>query len=143
MDENEIRQLVEMVKQGDQAAFESLYMLSGRAVYFICAGFLGNEEDAKDIMQEVYITAYEKLDQLNDGAKFVPWINQIAVNKCKTVLLKKSSDFIDVEDMDNQLTEENENFLPEEYITQKEKRKLVMDIMRKSLSDIQIGRAHV
>lgn len=137
MDENEIRQLVEMVKQGDQAAFESLYMLSGRAVYFICAGFLGNEEDAKDIMQEVYITAYEKLDQLNDGAKFVPWINQIAVNKCKTVLLKKSSDFIDVEDMDNQLTEENENFLPEEYITQKEKRKLVMDIMRKSLSDIQ------
>ncbi|MDE6024612.1 MAG: sigma-70 family RNA polymerase sigma factor [Lachnospiraceae bacterium] len=137
MDENQIRQLVEGVKQGDQASFEMLYMVSSRAVYFICVSFLGNEEDAKDVVQEVYVTAYEKIYQLNDGGKFVPWINQIAVNKCKKVLLKKTLSFVDVEDMDSRLTEENENFLPEEYITQKEKRKLVMDIMRNTLSDVQ------
>lgn len=57
MDENQIRQLVEGVKQGDQASFEQLYMLSSRSVYFICVSFLGNEEDAKDIMQDVYVTA--------------------------------------------------------------------------------------
>ena len=137
MDENQIRQLVEGVKQGDQASFEQLYMLSSRSVYFICVSFLGNEEDAKDIMQDVYVTAYEKIYQLNDAGKFVPWINRIAVNKCKRVLLKNAPVFMDVEDMDSRLEEENENFLPEEYITQKEKRKLVMDIMRNTLSDIQ------
>ncbi|MDE6025098.1 MAG: RNA polymerase sigma factor [Lachnospiraceae bacterium] len=137
MDENQIRQLVEKVKQGDQASFETLYMVSSRAVYFICVSFLGDEEDAKDVVQEVYVTAYEKIYQLNDGGKFVAWINQIAVNKCKKILLKKTPSFVDVEDMESRLTEENENFLPEEYITQKEKRKLVMDIMRNSLTDIQ------
>ncbi len=137
MDENQIRQLVEGVKQGDRASFEQLYMVSSRSVYFICVSLLGNEEDAKDVVQEVYATAYEKLWQLNDGGKFVPWINRIAVNKCKKILVKKTPDFVDVEDMDSQLAEENENFLPEEYITQKEKRKLVMDIMRNTLSDIQ------
>ncbi|MCM1082345.1 MAG: sigma-70 family RNA polymerase sigma factor [Clostridium sp.] len=137
MDENQIRQLVEEVKQGNQQSFEALYMVSCRAVYFICVSLLGNEEDAKDVVQEVYATAYEKLWQLNDGGKFVPWINHIAVNKCKKILMKKTPSFVDVEDMDSQLAEENENFLPEEYITQKEKRKLVMDIMRTSLTDIQ------
>ncbi len=137
MDENQIRQLVEGVKQGDQASFEQLYMVSSRSVYFICVSLLGNEEDAKDIMQDVYVTAYEKIYQLNDAGKFVPWINRIAVNKCKRVLLKNAPVFMDVEDMDSRLEEENENFLPEEYITQKEKRKLVMDIMRNTLSDIQ------
>ena len=137
MDENQIRQLVEGVKQGDRASFDELYMVSSRAVYFICISLLGNEEDAKDVVQEVYATAYEKLWQLNDGGKFVPWINRIAVNKCKKILVKKTPSFVDVEDMDSQLAEENENFLPEEYITQKEKRKLVMDIMRNTLSDIQ------
>ncbi len=137
MDENQIRQLVEAVKQGDQASFETLYMVSSRAVYFICVSLLDNEEDAKDVVQEVYATAYEKIYQLNDGGKFVPWINRIAVNKCKKLLMKKTPSFVDVEDMGSQLTEENENFLPEEYITQKEKRKLVMDIMRNSLTDIQ------
>lgn len=39
--------------------------------------------------------------------------------------------------MENIVVENNENFLPEEYITEKSKRKIVMDIMRKKLSDIQ------
>ena len=137
MEENRLGELVNKAKQGDPAAFEKLYSISCKKVYFTCISFLRNEEDAKDVMQNVYITAYEKLTSLNDAEKFVPWVNKIAVNKCKKLLMKRTAVFTDVEKAGNELTEENENFLPEEYITQKEKRKLVMDIMRNTLSDIQ------
>ena len=137
MEKNQLEKLVDKAKQGDSAAFEELYSISSRQVYFTCISFLGNEEDAKDVMQDVYITAYEKLSSLNDAEKFVPWVNRIAVNLCKKNLMKKSTVFMEIENAADELTEENENFLPEEYITQKEKRKLVMDIMRDTLSDIQ------
>lgn len=137
MEENQLKELVEKAKQGDYAAFGELYSVSSRQVYFTCISFLGNEEDAKDVMQDVFITAYEKLSSLNDAEKFFPWINRIAVNLCKKFLIKKPAVFMEIENAANELTEENENFLPEEYITQKEKRKLVMDIMRNTLSDIQ------
>ncbi len=137
MDEKQIKEIVELVKQGNQQAFEDLYELSKKSVYFICISLLNSEEDAKDVMQDTYLTAYNNLYQLNDCSKFIPWINQIAVNKCKRIVLKKNRIFTDIDDMENIQQEQNENFLPEEYITQKEKRKIVMDIMRKSLSDIQ------
>lgn len=137
MDKEQLSNLVEKIKQGDQTSFEELYSVSSRPLYFTCISFLQNEEDAKDVMQDVYLTAYEKINALNDAEKLIPWLNKIAVNKCKQLLMKRKEVFTDVEDAEGGLTEENENFLPEEYITQKEKRKLVMDIMKKTLSNIQ------
>ncbi len=137
MNENQLRQLVEMVRCGDQKAFNDLYNATKNSVYFICVGMLKNEEDAKDIMQETYFTAYNYLYQLNDGGKFLPWINQIAANKCKRVLNQKKPDYNNYDDMGDDCMEDNENFLPEEYVLSAEKRKIVVQVMRKVLSDIQ------
>lgn len=137
MDKDQLSLLVERIKLGDQTSFEELYSVSSRSIYFTCISFLRNEEDAKDVMQDVYITVYEKINSLNDAEKLISWMNKIAINKCKKLLMKRTAVFADVENAGDEPTEENENFLPEEYITQKEKRKLVMDIMRNTLSDIQ------
>lgn len=137
MEQKEIAKLVEKLQNGDTQAFETLYQETSKTVYFICVSFLNSEEDAKDVMQDTYITAYQKLEQLQDKEKFTAWISQIAVNKCKKILLKNSPTLMEPESMTNLATESNESFLPEEYITQKAKRKIVMDIMRKKLSDIQ------
>ncbi len=137
MDKEQLSKLVEKIKQGDQTSFEELYSVSSRPLYFTCISFLRNEEDAKDVMQDVYLAAYEKIGSLNDAEKLIPWLNKIAVNKCMKLLMKRKEIFTELEDAGGVLTEENENFLPEEYITQNEKRKLVMGIMKNTLSDIQ------
>lgn len=137
MEGMDMRNLVFMVEQGNQEAFTKLYEETSKTVYFICLSFLNNEEDAKDVMQDVYITAYNYLPQLNEKEKFQAWINQIAVNKCKRFLMKDTAIPMADEDLSNIKLEDNENFLPEEYITKKEKRKIVMNIMRERLSDIQ------
>lgn len=137
MEQEKTARLVERIQNGDRKAFEEIYQETSKTVYFICISFLNNEEDAKDVMQDTYITAYQKLEQLQEKEKFTAWISQIAVNKCKKLLLKNSPMLMEPESMTNMATESNESFLPEEYITQKSKRKIVMDIMRKKLSDIQ------
>ncbi len=137
MDENQIRQLVELVRQGNQQAFENLYEATKNSVYFLCISLLKNEEDAKDVMQDTYFTAYSCLNQLNDGGKFLPWINQIAANKCKRVLMQRKPEYREIEEVENECVEENENFLPEDFAVSSEKRKIVIKIMREALSDVQ------
>jgi len=137
MKNKQINKLVEAMVQGDNKAFEKLYKETSRTVYFICLSFLNNEQDAQDVMQGVYITVYNKISQLQDKEKFVPWINQIAVNKCKNQLLKNTPMPMDPEDYEQMPVEPGEIFLPEDYIVDKEKRKIIMDIMSSSLSDIQ------
>lgn len=137
MEEQKIKELVQRMKQGEQTAFEEVYRETYRSVYFICLGFMKNEENAKDAMQDTYMTAFSKLEQLKEEEKFIAWLKQIAVNRCKRLLEKNGPELVDAEDLENLKKEENENFLPEEYITNKAKRKIVMDIMRKKLSDIQ------
>ena len=137
MEEQYIAQLVYNLQCGDQQAFEELYNQTNKMVYFICKNLLNNEEDAKDVMQDVYITAYYKIGQLTEQGKFQAWINQIAVNKCKNHLAKNKPVLMAPEEFNDTMLEENELFLPEEYIIEKEKRKIIMNIMRKSLSDIQ------
>jgi len=137
MEEQRIKELVQRMKQGEQAAYEEVYRETYRSVYFICLGFMKNEENAKDAMQDTYMTAFSKLAQLKEEEKFVAWLKQIAVNRCKRLLEQTGPELMEAEDLENLKKEENENFLPEEYITNKAKRKIVMDIMRKKLSDIQ------
>lgn len=132
---NNIEYLAEMAAQGDRPAFESIYQQTCGSVYFTCLSFLKNEQDAADITQDVYLTVLKELPMLNDKSKFVPWLNRITVNKCKNLLTKKKPILMDREEMEYLQTEENENFLPEEYITNQAKRKIVMDIMRNTLSD--------
>lgn len=130
-----IEQLAELAANGDAQAFETLYEYTYRYVYFTCVSFLKNEQDALDATQEVYLTALASLSSLADRSKFIPWLNKIAANKCKDMLKRKQPVFMDYESIDNLQMEENENFLPEEYVSNQVKRNLVMQIMQNVLSD--------
>lgn len=120
-------------KNGNKKAFDKLYELTHNDVWYNCLSLLKDEENAKDIMQETYITAFLKLDTLNDEQKFCGWITSIAVNKCKNKLKGKVEYQIDDEVLIVE-TETDELMLPEEYITKAEKRKVLLQIMEDTLS---------
>lgn len=88
------------------------------------------------MMQEAYLAAFKGLKELREPERFRGWVEQIAVNRCKNRLGKKLPIPME-EETSGVLKEESENFLPEEYVTNKEKRSIVLDIMRENLSDIQ------
>ena len=128
-----IKELVLSAKNGNKKAFDKLYKLTSNDVWFTCVSLLKDEENAKDIMQETYITAFLKLDTLKDEEKFCGWLTAIATNKSKNKLKGKVEYQIDDEVLIAK-TETDELMLPEEYITKAEKRKVLLQIMEDTLS---------
>ena len=132
----DVRALVARVVSGDMKAFEVIYQNTYRQVYYTCMSFLKNEQNVYDVMQDTYITALTHLQQLEKPERITAWLNTIAVNKCRQFLGKKMPVQLD-EATSTNLLEENDNFLPESYVLNAEKRKIILNIMQEELSAVQ------
>ncbi len=137
MNEQEIAGLVNETLSGNPKAFESLYNDTCKSVWFLCYNFLKNEQDAMDIMQDTYLTAYKNLGTLINPSSFNSWIMQMSVNKCRNYIKRNRQIPTEDEMIEQYLAEENEFFLPEEYAADSERRSTVMGIMQNYLSDVQ------
>lgn len=131
-----VRTLVAKVVSGDMKAFEVIYQNTYRQVYYTCMSFLKNEQNVYDVMQDTYITALTHLQQLENPERITAWLNTIAVNKCRQFFGKKMPVQLD-EATSTNLLEENDNFLPESYVLNAEKRKIILNIMQEELSAVQ------
>lgn len=132
----DVRALVARVVSGDMKAFDVIYQNTYRQVYYTCMSFLKNEHNVYDVMQDTYITALTHLQQLENPERITAWLNTIAVNKCRQFLGKKMPVQLD-EAASTNLLEENDNFLPESYVLNAEKRKIILNIMQEELSAVQ------
>ena len=134
---DQITELVRRVLEGDTQAFEIIYQNTYRQIYYTCMSFLKNEQNVYDVMQDTYITALTRLGQLQNPDRLVAWLNQIAVNRCRDFLRKRQPEQLPDELTGTELMEENENFLPESYVINEEKRKQLLNIMQEELSAVQ------
>jgi RNA polymerase sigma-70 factor (ECF subfamily) len=75
----EVTRLVRAARAGDRAAFGELVRRFEGAVYAIALRKLGRPLEAEELAQEVFIKAYEKLDQLKVPAAFGGWLRAITV----------------------------------------------------------------
>ena len=83
-------ELLNRVRQNDQAAFEQLYNQYYQMGFSLALQFVKNEQDAMDIMQDAFMTVCSKLDTLENADKFQSWYMQIVANKCRNFLSKKN-----------------------------------------------------
>jgi len=113
---------------------EKLYNESYRAVYWTAISLLKNHEEAEDVVQDTFITAYNSYDSLNDKSKALPWIKKIAANKCLNILSRRRTFLSDDEFFEN--TEvSDEEFIPGALIESDAERKVMMDIIDRNLSE--------
>lgn len=131
-----LEQLIAQAEGGDKKAFAEIYRQTYKAVYFTCLGFLKNDADAADVSQEVFITVLQTLPSLKERSRFKYWLSRITVNKCKDFLKKKKPIPTEEETLTKLLTEESELLLPEDCVTNAAKRKIILDIMKETLSDV-------
>src|SRR5260221_1721072 len=72
--------LVRAALDGDAAAFTRLYATYGRVIHGLLLARVGRDE-VDDLVQDVFLTAWRRLDDLRDPAAFGGWIVMIARNR--------------------------------------------------------------
>ena len=83
------RQLVAQVLGGDTPAFgEIISMTEGLVAHIVCR-LISNEEDRKDIVQDIYLKVFHHLKGFRFQSKLSTWVAQIAYNACSSHLQKK------------------------------------------------------
>ncbi len=89
MTRDEINELIRKSRQNDFAAFQKLVEQYQYMVYKLTFRLLASEEDAKDMVQEVFIRIWEKLSTFNTNFSFSSWVYKIATNMCYDMLKSK------------------------------------------------------
>lgn len=73
-------ELIQSARAGENRAQTQLVKMYSGRIYNLGLRMLRSREDAEDLLQETFITAFRKLDTFKEKSSFYTWIYRIAVN---------------------------------------------------------------
>ncbi|WP_226038159.1 RNA polymerase sigma factor [Aquibacillus saliphilus] len=76
---------------------------------------ISDEQLAEEIVQDTFVKAYKKIDQLQEKDKLKSWLTTIAINRCRSTLRKKKLKLISIDESNKQF-ENNQELTPEEHV---------------------------
>ncbi|MCL2518048.1 MAG: sigma-70 family RNA polymerase sigma factor [Oscillospiraceae bacterium] len=141
-DNNEIIMLVKRAGSGDNDAFEKLVLKYENFIYNLICQMTGNDQDAYDISQEVFIKVYRAIKNFRFDCKFSTWLYKITANAVKDYFREKQkhrtvslSDWTEEDESESgfaankppEIIEEDINSRPEEAYERGEIREAVRD----------------
>lgn len=132
---------ISKLRNGEANAYVELLQLYQAKVYATCYKFFLNEEDAKDLTQEVFIEVFESVKYFKEESQLSTWIYRITSNKCLDEIKRRNrkkrlanlANKIGLESIHNLLSHD---INPEKDLLIKEELKIVLAAMNK-LTDQQ------
>jgi RNA polymerase sigma-70 factor (ECF subfamily) len=89
---DDLAELVAAAKDGDRAAFDEVVRATYAEAYTLAYRLTGDEEDAKDVVQEAYLRAYKGLKRFRGDAAFSTWLYRITANCASTQVVRRARD---------------------------------------------------
>lgn len=133
---DDLKNIVSSAAQGNEIAMEKIYNLTYRQGFAIALQMVKDEQDAMDLMQDAYLSAFKNLSKIEKPEKLKSWFNCIVANKCRDWLKKKKPQLfsdIAMEDDDREFEEtiadERLTFSPENSIDYSETKRLMKAIL--------------
>ena len=90
-DQTPLALLIERAAAGDTAAFERIMIHSQQRVMAMTWRMLGNEADARDASQEVFLRVYKYLKRFRQDQDFFAWLYGITINVCRDFLKQRQN----------------------------------------------------
>ncbi|MBU4445277.1 sigma-70 family RNA polymerase sigma factor [bacterium] len=81
--------LIREFNSGNISAFNTLVWRWEKPVFNFILRYIGDKDQAKDVMQRCFIRAFKSLGKLKNHARFSTWLYQIAFNLCRDELKKR------------------------------------------------------
>ncbi len=86
---NEI-ELVEAARTGDTRALEELLNLHEKQIYRFGLRMCGTEDDAKEVLQETLLSAFQGIHAFRGDAELSTWLYQVARSHCSRIVRKRA-----------------------------------------------------
>jgi RNA polymerase sigma-70 factor (ECF subfamily) len=77
---NDLQEIIGRVKKGDQAAFRLIVDEYRQQAFSMAFRIVCNEEDALEVVQEIFIKIWHKMEKYDTTQKFSTWLNRIVAN---------------------------------------------------------------
>ncbi len=90
MSSEKLERYVSRLKAGDAAAFDHIYELTHRAVYFAVFYILRDKMLAEDVLQETYVRALSSLGQYREHTNFTAWLTTVGKSIALNLLKKRA-----------------------------------------------------
>ena len=81
--------LIERAKHGEEAAIAAIYDRYEKPIYSLVYRLMGNQDDAFDLTQDVFIKAFRAIDKTQPDLNLSAWLHRIASNACLDVLRRR------------------------------------------------------
>jgi len=91
--------LIALTRAGQERAFETLVERYRARLLAFCRHMLGSKEDAEDVLQEVFVAAYNALLADQRPINVRPWLYRIARNRCLNQLRRTTASGVDSMDV--------------------------------------------
>jgi RNA polymerase sigma-70 factor (ECF subfamily) len=72
--------LLDALRRGDEAAFETLVRRHSGPLLAATRRILRNDEDAREALQDAFLSAFKAIGSFEGGARLTTWLHRIAVN---------------------------------------------------------------
>jgi len=130
MTERSDLELIEAFRQGKESAFNEIVLRYQEKIYWVARRFLPNHPDADDIVQEVFIKAYERIAEFRSESGLYTWLYRIAVNASLNALRKqKVREFFQVDTLLEY--EDTAGEKPDQAVERDEHRKLIEEAIER------------
>jgi RNA polymerase sigma-70 factor (ECF subfamily) len=83
------KELIEECRNGDLHNFRKVVEKTSPMVFSVAFRMLGDEDVARDIVQDTMVTIWQKLAKIKTADSYKTWVYRIAVNKCYDQLRKR------------------------------------------------------
>lgn len=83
--------LVQRAQKGDVAAYDELMRRHQGRIYGLVYNMTGNQQDAEDLVQEVFLKGFKVLKRFRGKSSFYTWIYRIAVNRAINFVKKRKN----------------------------------------------------
>lgn len=77
------KKLLRLLKQRDESAFRKVVTLYQHKVFNLVFRMLGDEQEAEDVAQEVFVSVFKSIDSFRGESKFSTWLYRIATNHAR------------------------------------------------------------
>ena len=112
IDNAKLTRLVTKAQNGSQKALEEVINMVSGYLYYYSLTLLGDEEQAKDAVQDILLTVLKKLNTLADPKAFLGWLKTITSNYCKTKL-SRAKDNVSLDEGTWEFSDESDQICPE------------------------------